>query len=487
MTKRNSLEVVSPAHRRDPFVRRGASATHPLPCRPSAPRATWIGLLLADVAAFAFCAWLFVSAPDSAAALWIAGGVWFLARAIAGLYLPVLLGPPEELRWSTITTIGGAVTHVAFAVALDGLAVQWAGIATLWGMLLVLPWGMRQLAKGMLSGSRLYGSPVVVIGSSDSATALIDELRRNPNQALHPVAVFADGRREAAVRGVPVLGDLASVVDFDFGYDVDHALVALGYDEAMRRGDWAERLGARFAHVHFTPEFVGLANLWVRAHAIGPLVTFEFQADRLRPFTLLFKRAFDLTLGFVLLVVTLPLIIVCALLVKLVSPGPAFFAQVREGHRGQLIRVWKIRTMVPDAEARLEAHLEQSSAARREWMERVKLGADPRVIPGLGRFLRRWSLDELPQLCNVVTGSMSLVGPRPFPGYHLDRFNTRFRGFRRNVPPGVTGLWQVTYRTDSDLSHQEAADSFYIHNWSIWLDLWILVRTVGVVLAGTGS
>ena len=110
-----------------------------------------------------------------------------------------------------------------------------------------------------------------------------------------------------------------------------------------------------------------------------------------------------------------------------------------------------------------------------------------RTQPGLGAFLRRWSLDELPQFSNVVTGSMSLVGPRPFPGYHLDRLAPRFRGFRRNVPPGVTGLWQVTYRTDSDLSHQEAADTFYIHNWSIWLDLWILVRTVGVVLSGSGT
>lgn len=196
-----------------------------------------------------------------------------------------------------------------------------------------------------------------------------------------------------------------------------------------------------------------------------------------------FKRSFDLVCGVILLLILLPVYLVIALLIKLDSPGPVFFKQNRIGLHSQQFKIWKFRTMVTNAE-KLQAALE----AKNEIKDGVlfKLKDDPRITK-VGKFLRRYSLDELPQLFNVLLGEMSLVGPRPLPIRDVEKFKTR-HFIRQEVLPGITGLWQVSGRSDIDnFEDGVKLDISYIENWSFWLDVQILLKTVKVVFNKTGA
>ena len=139
------------------------------------------------------------------------------------------------------------------------------------------------------------------------------------------------------------------------------------------------------------------------------------------------------------------------------------------------------------AETLLHEYLAKHPEEHGTWRQFFKLKEDPRIISGIGSFLRRYSIDELPQIWNVLIGEMSLVGPRPFPLYHVEQFSEEFRALRCSVTPGITGLWQISSRSDGDLKVQETQDTYYIRNWSLWLDLYILLRTTQAVILGRGA
>lgn len=199
------------------------------------------------------------------------------------------------------------------------------------------------------------------------------------------------------------------------------------------------------------------------------------------------KRCFDVMLASAVVVFALPLMGIVALLIKLASPGPVMFFQVREGLDGVPFRMYKFRTMHVDAERRLQVYLAENPDQAAHWKRFFKLRNDPRIIPVLGKILRQSSLDELPQLFNVLKGEMSIVGPRPFPEYHLEAFDPEFRKLRRLVLPGITGLWQTSARSDGDLDVQRSLDTEYVMNWSLKLDLKILFATIAVVLFQRGA
>jgi Undecaprenyl-phosphate galactose phosphotransferase WbaP len=197
------------------------------------------------------------------------------------------------------------------------------------------------------------------------------------------------------------------------------------------------------------------------------------------------KRWLDLGLIFLSLPFWLPFIILLAILIKLDSAGPVFYTQKRIGYAGKEMKMWKFRSMTSEAAEELGNLLNQDLPAKMEWEQNFKLKKDPRVTR-FGDILRRTSLDELPQLWNILRGEMSIIGPRPIVQDEIPLYGNEFEIYKQ-VLPGLTGLWQISGR--NDLSYQERVnlDVYYVQNWSVWLDIRILIHTIPTVLEGKGA
>lgn len=197
------------------------------------------------------------------------------------------------------------------------------------------------------------------------------------------------------------------------------------------------------------------------------------------------KRVFDVALALVMILVLSPLLLGLALAVRLSDNGPALFGQTRIGADGKVLKVWKFRTMVPDADLRLREHLGCNPQARREWQACRKLRSDPRITR-LGHVLRKYSVDELPQLFNILIGEMSFVGPRPITEAECVLYGNSLRHYLA-CRPGLTGIWQVSGRNDVSYRKRVALDRLYSTRWTPFLDIILLFKTVPVALSGRGS
>jgi Undecaprenyl-phosphate galactose phosphotransferase WbaP len=414
--------------------------------------------------------------------------LFVLTYAALGLYAGGGISTVEELRRAALGTHFVCLSLTASLFFLQQPQPN-PGLLILSGSLTAAAVPLaRSAARALFAKTRWWGVPVIILGTGQTATALIERLQKHPEIGFKPLACFDDDHREQReCEGLPVYGPLSLAGALAKSLKVRHALVAI---PGMAREDLVWMLddwGTVFTHVILIPNLFGLASLWASARDIGGMLGLEMRQNLLIPFNRWTKRAMDIAGALILGLLALPILGVAAVWIKLMSRGSVLYNQEREGEKGGAISIVKLRTMRPDAESALIRALSESSEIRAEWECHFKLRRDPRILGRVGKFLRRTSLDELPQLWSVLKGEMSLVGPRPFPRYHLDGFGQRFRTLRGRVKPGLTGLWQVSDRADGDLEVQETLDTYYIRNWSLWLDLYILVRTVRAVLCPKGA
>jgi len=324
----------------------------------------------------------------------------------------------------------------------------------------------------------------LVVGTGERARHFIKWIDNNPEFGLNIIGVVTADIAGAGknIAGHDIIGTLEDIPGIHRQNALDSVLFAVPYtsfgkiEEPMR---YLETVGIKIdvALDHFShrltaakqTEFCGV-----------PILTFERTPANLLP--QLFKRVFDIVISGVALVLLMPVFMITALLVKITSKGPFFFVQERGSLNGRTFRLYKFRTMVVDAESKLDelrAHNEMKGAA-------FKMANDPRVTP-LGKWLRKLSVDELPQLWNVFKGDMSLVGPRPPLVSEVAEYDDWHRR-RLSMRPGITCLWQVNGRNKiTDFGEWAKLDLEYIDNWSLWLDFKILVKTVPVVLFGIGA
>ena len=293
-----------------------------------------------------------------------------------------------------------------------------------------------------------------------------------------PTALERDG---GMVGAVPVLGGLD---DTDCAVDdggVDEVVVALDDDERRDLGHVLRRLDELDVPFRIIPSLFEHTYAQARIDGLAGVATVDFRVEPLDRVQRALKRGADVAVALAVLTLLAPLLLVVAALVALTSRGPVLFAQERVGEHGRVFRMLKFRTMYADAEARLPevAHLNEGEAAL------FKIRDDPRVTP-LGRVLRRWSLDELPQFWNVLRGEMSVVGPRPPLPREVEVYETSHLA-RLKGKPGITGLWQVSGRSDLTFEQMVDLDRYYLEHWSLGLDLSVVLRTLVVVLGRRGA
>jgi Undecaprenyl-phosphate galactose phosphotransferase WbaP len=414
-------------------------------------------------------------------------GILFLSiYTLMGLYPGVGLGSVEELRRLSIGTTLGMLGLMALSFYLRSVN-EWSRAVlglTLVLMLISAPL-VRRLTRRLALRLGLWGMPVAVIGENEAVEHIFNNLRRNWLHGLLPVLSIKTSSLDHIF---PTVSQLKNFDQWDSNGLFDNIDIAIIVPNQAPLGAVKNIL---LNHSHQFKRVIVMFNeprmgpMWFTPLLLAEHLGLEAQHQLINPVHQLTKRLIDIVLIIVLLPFLIPVFLLIMLAIRLDSPGSVFYTQKRIGAGGHELRIWKFRTMVKDAEEALEKVLEQDSAQRNEWEQNFKLKNDPRITR-VGRFLRRTSLDELPQLWNVLRREMSLIGPRPIVAEEVPLYKDDFEIYKQ-VLPGMTGMWQISGRNDLTYDERIGLDVYYVQNWSIWLDLHILIHTVLIVLGGRGA
>lgn len=348
--------------------------------------------------------------------------------------------------------------------------------------------GVRYILKRFLNGGNLLQIPVIFMGAGKTAKLVLKGLTSDTGYGYHVVGFIDDNPKEKElVKQFGLLGGFADTERIIKETGVQHIIITAPGLDPSKLVEIINRIQPIVRHISFVPDLIGapVGNLEVESLFNEKIMVLKVRNNLAYFWNRVLKRAFDLVVSLVGTVAIMPLLLLLALLVFLDDPGPVIFAHRRIGRRGKSFPCYKFRTMCVDAEEKLKQYLAENPEARAEWEESYKLKDDPRITR-IGGFLRRTSLDELPQLINVIKGEMSLVGPRPIVSGEIPKYGECFHDFCL-VPPGITGMWQVNGRSDTTYEERVSMDSWYVRNWSVWIDIIYLVKTIMVVIKGKGA
>lgn len=339
---------------------------------------------------------------------------------------------------------------------------------------------MREFSKKFFSKFSWWGVPTVIYCADKSADLVIDRLLNNPYLGYHPAVIIdSNCKEDSFYKDIPIYSpDNIEIIDVIHKFNIKTAIIC----------DYKKDLSPIMTKYRYTisvsksqSSFTSTQQLKDIAGIIGfsSIHNLTFKAN------LFFKRILDLFLIIFFLPLLIPIFLILSILVKITSKGPIFYGHKRIGKNGKTIKCWKFRSMYIDSEEQLKKILAEDPIRREEWERDRKFVNDPRVTK-FGKILRKTSLDELPQLINIFLGEMSFVGPRPVTESELSKYRV-YRDYVLSVSPGLSGMWQISGRSDTGYEERISLDTFYIQNWSIWLDIWILIKTVWVVLVGRGA
>lgn len=428
--------------------------------------------------------------------------VFPLLFAALSLYPATFMRRPEELKRQCIaTTVGFMGLAVLSFLIKESHTYSRMALLLSWVLAVLCVPLARYIVRRYCYKLAWWSTPCIIFASGDRLADLTKELLQSVRQGLKPVAIILD-EDDPAPEIHHILGPAdvlsierislkntdkakASLEELAVRYRNAYAVISFDAFEREKRQTWLGIIDRAFQRIIVIPDIAVGGRVWVMAVSIGKLSGIMLRQNLLDPRRMLLKRGIDLFVTLTTGVFIFPVLLLLAIAVRLDSSGPALFAHTRIGRNGKHFKVYKFRTMATNGDAILNTHLAENPEARVEWQETQKLKDDPRVTR-MGKFLRKTSLDELPQLLNVLTGEMSLVGPRPIVDSEVERYGEDYALYTR-VRPGITGLWQVSGRNDVSYEERVRLDHYYVCNWSVWFDILIIVRTVPEVLHCSGA
>jgi Undecaprenyl-phosphate galactose phosphotransferase WbaP len=401
-----------------------------------------------------------------------------------GLYPAIGLGPANELRRLvySISLVFVSLAGLTFIIR-GGWEFSRIVFVLSWGLSLFLVPFARSVVRSLGSRWHRWGIPVVILTDSDKGNNITTHLIDHRKAGFRPVALLTTRKAQEEESGI-IRGNLEMAPELAKTFGLKTAILVFPSSSSSELNDIVDRYCTEYRRLLVIPSFLSGIHIWVTSIDIGGNLGLEIMQNLLSPTSQVIKRLFDIVGSLLLVIVLLPVFILISIAIFINSPGPILYFQNRIGRHGKIFRMAKFRTMIPGAESELDMLLEKNESLREEWFTYQKLAEDPRITR-VGHWLRRWSLDELPQVLNVIRGEMSLVGPRPMMANQIDDYGSVFYLYSR-VWPGMTGLWQISGRNLATFRERARFDSHYVRNWSIWLDLYILAKTPAAILRGEG-
>ncbi|QDU35446.1 UDP-glucose:undecaprenyl-phosphate glucose-1-phosphate transferase [Poriferisphaera corsica] len=411
------------------------------------------------------------------------------AFALARLYPGIPLTPARELRTITLTISLFALTLAALTFLLkEGPTYSRAMLLLSWMFAIILVPFARAMTRSIFSHRPFWGSPAVIIGSGTTARTLLRSLIHRPEIGLKPIAIMRSPYSFSArsiFQTIPVITDLSPAINNPKLLRRATAVIAFADFDSDQYEKILNITSQNFRSTILLPAIQHHASLWVTTTDIDGQLSLKIRHHLINPAKRLTKNILETILILIITPILFPIFSLICILIKLDSKGPIFFFQTRIGKHGLPFQMIKFRTMQTDSHHRLEEYLNLNPSKRIEWNRTHKLQHDPRITR-IGRFLRKTSLDELPQLINVILSDMAIVGPRPIFPKDVKRYQADFDTYTL-VRPGITGMWQTHGRNTLTYPERVQLDLYYVRNWSIWLDLHILIKTIPTVLFGKGA
>jgi len=414
--------------------------------------------------------------------------LWPLLFLRERLYPGYWLSRREELQHLTTgTALAGLILMTGTFLAQTGIRFSRPIIVGGWFIALVLIPIARYTIRRVITNVGISGPAAVMLGAGATARIFVDGLKNQMPPSLSLQAIFDDDimRIGTEIKGVRVLGPIDQAIDWARSRGIDTVVIAMPGIPRQRLIPIIEEQGKAFQWVIIVPDLFGISVANVDTIEVQSVLALKLRKNLLVRSNRVFKRLIDMILVIVGSVVILPLAGVIMLAILIESGRPVLFKHKRIGMGGMPFVAWKFRSMIHASAQAIEEYLALHPEIRAEWDDKQKLKSDPRLTK-IGRILRRLSLDELPQFWNIVKGDMSLVGPRPIIREEIAKYGDSFDLYTQ-VRPGLTGLWQVSGRSDLPYKDRVWLDAYYVRNWSIWLDLVILIRSFWVVIAGIGA